>query len=447
MKNPARCQSFPLAHGQAHVFYPHAEPELCTAALLLDLDPVGLVRGAPGSGGEGGTLRQYVNDRPYVASSFLSVAIAQVYGSALRGDSKSRPELAETAIPLEAALPALPCRGGEALLRRLFAPLGYEIEATQLPLDPQFPEWGPSLYWSAKLSATCRLKDLLAHLYVLLPVLDNDKHYWVGSDEVEKLMAKGLGWLEAHPEREEIVARYLKHQRPLIREALGRLVEEEEPEVEANEQQKAQEEEALERPMSLNEQRLGTVIAILKQAGARRVLDLGCGEGRLLQLLLKDRDFDRIVGVDVSHRALEIARDRLNVERLPPKQRERIEIFQAALTYRDSRLAGHDAACLVEVIEHLELSRLRALEQVVFEAARPATVIVTTPNVEFNVRFPSLSAATFRHRDHRFEWSRAEFAAWSESVAARNGYQVRFLGIGVEDPELGHATQVGVFTR
>jgi len=447
VKNPARCQSFSLASGQAHVFYPVAEEDRCTAALLLEIDPVGLVRGFRGSSSDSGMLGQYVNDRPYVASSFLSVAIARIFGSAIKGTSKDRPELAETALPFEVEIPVLPCRGGEPLLRRLFEPLGYTLNVRHLPLDEKFLEWGESPYFSVNLTAACRLQDLLTHLYVLLPVLDDDKHYWVGQDELDKLLARGEGWLSTHPEREEIVDRYLKHQRRLVREALARLVADEDPDPDETAEDRAHEEDVLERQISLNEQRIGAVIAVLKDNGARRVIDLGCGEGRLLQALLGDKDFDRIAGMDVSFRSLEIAKDRLGLERIPPNQRERIEVFQGALTYRDQRLSGYDAACAIEVIEHLDPSRLSAFARVIFEFARPGIVIATTPNAEYNARFESLPAGRFRHRDHRFEWTRDEFQAWARSAGARFGYSVRFLPVGDDDPVVGPATQMGVFTR
>ena len=225
-KNPSRVHSKPMTFGQLHVFYPKADEELCTASLLLEVDPVGLVRDRRGPGGEGGVLTQYVNDRPYAACSFMSSAISEMYGTAMTGRSKERHELAESPMPLEAHLPALPCRGGEALLKRLFQPLGYEVEATQLPLDENFPEWGPSPYFDVRLRQTLLLKDLLNHLSVLIPVLDNDKHYWVDEDEIEKLLRRGQGWLLAHPERREIVRRYLRHKKQLTRLALARMTEE-----------------------------------------------------------------------------------------------------------------------------------------------------------------------------------------------------------------------------
>jgi 3' terminal RNA ribose 2'-O-methyltransferase Hen1 len=446
-KNPNRLQSFSVAFGQVHVFYPEAREEQCTVALLMEVDPIGLVRGRRGASGDAGLLTQYVNDRPYVASSFLSVAIAAVFGSAMKGSTKDRPELAETTIPLTVQIPAVPCRGGESLLRRLFEPLAYSIECRQLPLDSRFPEWGESAYFSVVISGNCRLKDLLTHLYVLLPVLDNEKHYWVGPDEIQKLLDRGAGWLEKHPEREEIVSRYLKRRGYLVREALARLVADEDAEPEETEEARGNEEQALEAPLSLNDQRIGSVTAVLKEFGAKNVLDLGCGEGRLLQSLLKDKAFHRIVGVDVSQRALEIAKTRLDIDRMPETQRNRIELFQGALTYRDKRFEGFDAACAVEVIEHLELSRLPAFERVVFEFARPATVVITTPNAEYNALFKTLPAGQFRHGDHRFEWTRPEFEQWSRNVGERFGYNVRFLGIGDESSSLGPPTQMAVFSR
>jgi 3' terminal RNA ribose 2'-O-methyltransferase Hen1 len=448
-KNPARAQSFDLSFGQAHVVYPEAMDEACTAALVLDVDPVGLVRGRRGPEGEGGLLMQYVNDRPYVASSFLSVAISQVYRSALAGQSRERPELADSAIPLMARLAVVPCRGGDEVLRRLFEPLGYVVEAEAQPLDETMPEWGASRYFTVTLSGEQRLRDLLAHLYVLVPVLDDEKHYWVGDDEVEKLLRHGEGWLAGHPARDLITRRYLKHRTSLVRDAIARLVTAEEPEEEGPETAggKGQEELALERPLSLHEQRLATVLGALRGCGATSVVDLGCGEGKLLRLLLEDRQFARIVGMDVSHRSLEVASDRLKLDRLPPRQRERITLLHGSLMYRDERLAGFDAAAVVEVIEHLDPPRLAAFERVTFEFARPATVIVTTPNVEYNVRWETLPAGRFRHRDHRFEWSRSEFERWANAIAARFGYAVRFAPVGPVDPEVGAPTQMATFTR
>ena len=441
-KHPERFQSFQLSFGKANVFYPEASLERCTAALLLDVDPVGLVRKQRG---EGYQLEQYVNDRPYVASSFLSVAIAQVFGTALAGRCKDQPELAQTPIPLTAKLSVLPCKSGEAFLRRLFEPLGYTVTTEVQALDEQFPNWGNSPYFTVELQGTVRLQDLLSHLYVLIPVLDDEKHYWVGDDEVDKLLRHGQGWLATHPEQQQIAKRYLKRQGRLVRTALSQLVEEDNPADETEEKHEL-EEAAVEKPISLNQQRLEAVLAALKASGAKRILDLGCGEGRLLKELLQDKTFEEIVGVDVSYRALEIAQERLHLEWLTEQQRQRIKLIQGSLTYRDQRLSGYDAATVVEVIEHLDQPRLAGFERSLFEFARPTTVLITTPNVEYNVKFENLPAGKFRHKDHRFEWTRAEFQAWANRVAKRFGYRVEFLPVGLEDADVGAPTQMGVFT-
>ena len=444
-KSPFRVHSFEQVFGKTHVFYPETTPERCTVAIALDIDSIGLVRNRRGPSGEAHVLEEYVNDRPYAASSFLSVAIARTFGTALTGRSKERQELADTPLPLETRIAVLPCRGGKALLGRLFEPLGYKVTAQRHILDEKFPEWGESPYFTVSLKNTIRLSDLLTHLYVLIPVLDDDKHYWVGDAEVEKLLRHGEGWLREHPERELITNRYLKHQKRLAREALSRLIGEEEPAADEVAEIHAREEEAIEKPISLAEQRMEAVMAALRASGAKRVLDLGCGEGRLLRELLKDKGFAEIVGMDVSHRVLEIASRKLRLEDLPTMQKERIRLIHGSLTYRDKRLAGYDAATVVEVIEHQDPPRLAAFERVVFEFARPQLVVVTTPNVEYNVKFETLPAGKMRHKDHRFEWTRTEFQSWASAIAERFGYSVRFLPIGPEDPTVGSPTQMGIF--
>ena len=445
-KHPERFQSFDMSFGKVHVFYPEVSAERCSACLLLDVDSVGMVRGK--NADQNFLLAQYVNDRPYTASSFMSVAIAQVFGSALQGRCKDRPEMATTAIPLLARIDVLPVRGGERFLRNVFEPLGYEVEVVRGPLDERFPEWGESPYFSVTVKKTTTLSDLLTHLYVLIPVFDNRKHYWVGDDEMEKLLAKGEGWLAGHPEKEEITRRYLKFQPSLFRLALSRLVQEEEPEeTEDDDQPKEKAEEVLEKPISLNEQRLGAVVASLRASGAKRVLDLGCGEGKLIRELLKEKQFDEIVGLDVSIRTLEVAQRRLKVDRLPTMQANRLKLIHGSLMYRDKRLESFDAAAVVEVVEHLDPPRLSAFERVLFEFARPRTVVLTTPNREFNVTWEALPAGKFRHPDHRFEWSRQEFQGWAQRLAERFGYSVRFLPVGPEHPEYGPPTQMGIFQR
>jgi 3' terminal RNA ribose 2'-O-methyltransferase Hen1 len=450
-KNPANVHSFSLSFGKAHVFYPEATLTRCTAALLVDVDPIGLVRTRRGPSGDNNQLDQYVNDRPYVASSFLSVAIGEVFGSAMGGRSKDRPELAQLDIPLEAYLPAVPCRGGDKFLRSLFEPLGYSVFADRLPLDEAFPDWGESPYFSVTLSATIKLSELLTHLYVLIPVLDNDKHYWVAEDEVNKLLRHGGDWLASHPQRDQIMRRYLKNQKSLSRMALARLIPEDEtnePETPVQSGTKSSErEKTLEAGLSLNELRIQSVVNEVKRLSPSSVVDLGCGEGKLLSALLKERGISRLVGLDVSMKSLDYASERLKLDRLPTVVRSKIELLHGSLTYRDKRLSNFDVATVIEVIEHLDQARLSAFERVLFEFAKPMAIIVTTPNSEFNAKFLTLPTGQFRHPDHRFEWTRAEFDAWANRICESHGYTVQFHPIGEVDAELGAPTQMALFEQ
>ncbi len=441
-KNPANLFCGELPFGKAYVFYSSATERRSTACLLLELDPVELVRGAQ-------QLEDYVNDRPYVASSYMTVAMGRVFGTALAGNCQKRPELIDTKLPLEITVEVIRARDGADILHKLFEPLGYCVGTKPIPLDEEFPDWGESPYYRLTLEARMTVHDALSHLYVLLPVLDDQKHYYIGEAEIDKLLRHGEGWLGNHPERQLIVERYLKRRRSLIDQALAQLLDEENAAVEAGEaktERAALAEEDLERPLTLHTRRLNQVAGKLKALEAKSILDLGCGEGKLLRRLLADRMFDRIVGMDVSHRALESAAKRLRLDRMAEHQQKRIQLIQGSLLYRDKRLNGFDAAALIEVIEHLDPSRLLALERVLFEFARPHHVVITTPNRDYNVLFPTLSPGAMRHSDHRFEWTRAEFAAWSEATAARFGYQVSFEAIGPVDPQYGPPSQMAVFS-
>jgi 3' terminal RNA ribose 2'-O-methyltransferase Hen1 len=445
-KNPSRPQTFELNHGKAYIFYPEATNERCTAALLLDIDPIDLARGKKGSSGEGG-LFDYVNDRPYVASSFLSVAISRVFGTAMSGKSKDRPQLAEKELPLQARIVMLPCKGEEGIINRLFEPLGYKVNIEGYMLDEKFPEWGKSKYYTVSLEGKVRLQDLLNHIYVLIPVLDSKKHYWVGEDEIDKLLQHGDGWLVNHPEKGLITGRYLKRKKSLINKAFERIVEEDVTESKEDEEpEELLQQEKPEKKLNLNQQRLGTVIAALKSVNSKSVIDIGCGEGKLISLLLKDKSFEQITGVDVSHSVLERAKDKLKLDRLPETQRKRVNLFQSSLTYRDKRFSGYDAATVVEVIEHLDENRLEAFEKVLFKFARPKNIIISTPNREYNKHYGNLFEGDIRHKDHRFEWTRNEFVTWAEKVADCYGYSVKFIQVGEIDSEYGSPTQMGVFT-
>ncbi len=437
MKHPERVHEIDVKFGKATVFFPMADEQRCEAVLTLDIDPIDLVRGR---GDASGMLDQYVNDRPYAASSFLSVALNRVFRTAMNGLSTERPDLAHVAIPLEIIVSPLPTRGGDAQVRALFEPLGWQVS-----LDRIHHGQTPSRYVALKLEGQMKLADALSHLYVLMPVLDDDKHYWVGDDEVEKLLAKGGPWLATHPAKDLIALRYLKNRKSLARAALLRLAPDEAPE-EADAPKETREDQ-IETPLRLNDLRTLAVIEALVATGAKKVVDLGCGEGKLLSRLVRDKRFDKLQGLDASLRSLERAYDKLKINQPGGPPEGRVTLLHGSLTYRDTRWAEADAATLVEVIEHLDSDRLPALSHIVFGAAKPKTVIVTTPNVEHNVLFPKLAAGTFRHPDHRFEWTRAEFRAWATDIEKRFVYQATLSEIGECHPVHGAPTQMAVFVR
>jgi len=436
-KSPGRLHTNELSFGRAHVFYPSAGEQDCTAALFLEVDSVALVRGRGDS-----PLAAYVSDRPYAAASFLSVAISRMFGPALSGRSREREELAQLAIPLEARVSAVAPRGGERLVRALFEPLGWRVEVERVPLDSDYPAWGEGRVMRLTLTGTARLEALLSHLYVLLPVLDDQKHYYVDVAEVEKLVRHGEGWLAQHPERELVTRRYLRYQRSLVRLAVAQL----DPAAETDDEQAPEAAEpAIEASLSLDAQRRTFARTLLEEEGARKIADLGCGEGKLAAELAKARWSESVIALDVHTRALEHAAERF--ARLPEHARKKLTLLVGSLVYRDSRLRDLDAAVCLEVIEHLDLDRLDAFERALFASTRPRLVLVTTPNKEHNVLFAALPTGRFRHSDHRFEWTRAEHEAWARSVGERRGYDVRFAPIGDVHPDYGPPTQASIFTR
>ncbi len=445
-KNPDRAQEFELSYGKAYVFYPEVSDERTTAALLLDIDPIDLARGKIDS--KYGGLFDYVNDRPYASTSFMSTAIARVFSTAMNGKCTRKQELADTPLKLTATLYAIKDNRDEKLASQLFEPLGYTVEIKRTELDVKFPEWGDSPYIDLTISGTVKLSELLNHIFVLIPVFDRQKHYYISRDEIKKLLDHGEGWLGKHPYREKITQRYFKQKKDYARLALDQLrAQDEEDDTDENAADEVETEEEKEARTPLNTQRLEAVKQAVLNSGATSVIDMGCGEGRLTSMLLKEPQIRKITACDVAVGALEKAADRLHLDRIPMTLKNKLTLMQAALTYRDKRFSGYDCACIVEVIEHIEPMRIPAFERVVFEFAAPGTVILTTPNREYNVNYEGMKEDALRHRDHRFEWTRAEFKAWTDHICAKYAYRCVISGIGENDEATGTPTQMGVFTK
>ncbi|RLP76071.1 3' terminal RNA ribose 2'-O-methyltransferase Hen1 [Mycetocola tolaasinivorans] len=434
-KHPDRVHRRERNGSTVTVFTPVFEPERVTVGLLVEVDPIDLVRGR-GVARDSFTLGQYVNDRPYAANSLLAVALRQVFSTAIAGNSTARADIVAVPLPLRVEIPALP--GGE-LIRELFEPLGWRVTEVIEPLDPEIPAWGDAPARRVVLEQETVLSRALSQLYVLLPVLDGAKHYWVDQSEAQTLLRHGGDWLAGHPLRELILRRALIHQGEYVAEANAGLDAGAAP---------AEPETSTPTPrVSLARERRDGILERLRELPVSTVVDMGCGQGALLSVLLRDARFTRVIGADVSPSVLAQAERALGLDRMPESQRARLELVQSSLTYRDDRLAGADAMVLMEVIEHLDPERLPRLEHAVFTHARPAHVLVSTPNAEYNVHYPGLSAGGFRHPDHRFEWTRREFAAWADRVAATHGYHVSYSGLGPEDAETGAPTQLATFIR
>ncbi|EGC01267.1 3' terminal RNA ribose 2'-O-methyltransferase Hen1 [Ruminococcus albus] len=440
-KNPDRAQQFELAYGKAYVFYPEVSDESTTAALLLDIDPLDLARGKVGS--RDGGLFDYVNDRPYAATSFLSTAMVRIFGTAMNGKCDKRQELADTPLDLTARLASLKDNGDTELAKQLFEPLGYRVTVSRTQLDEKFPEWGSSPYIDLTISGKVKLSELLNHIYVLIPVFDKQKHYYMAEDEIKKLLEHGEGWLADHPQKEKITRRYFTARKSYARRAMDILNENEGADT-VEEEQETPEKEVF---TPLNTQRMETVRDAVLASGAASVIDLGCGECRLTSLLLNEQQIRRVAACDVSVSVLEKAAQRLHLDRMQPARRNKLTLMQASLTYRDKRFEGYDCACVVEVIEHIEPMRIPAFERAVFEFAAPRTVILTTPNREYNANYEHMEENALRHGDHRFEWTREEFRAWTEHICEKFGYSCEISGIGTNDEKLGTPTQMAVFTK
>ena len=371
----------------------------------------------------------------------MSTAISRVYGTAMTGRADAYQSLSDSPLDLSATITMMPCRGEQGKLNSVFEPLGYDVKYETFVSDENFPKWGDSKYVNLTISGKIRLRDLLKHIYVLIPVFDRHKHYWVGADEVEKLLRIGGDWLSNHPEKTYITTRYLNRKKSLVNIAVERLTETET--APADILSETEEKEAVK---NLNTQRIDSVIAVLKNCGAKKIIDLGCGEGRLIKQLMKDKQFTQITGVDVSHVALKRANERLKLEWANESMLERVNLIQGSLTYKDARFSGFDAACVIEVIEHLDIPRLGAFERMLFEFAKPSVVVLTTPNREYNAKYANLHEDDMRHSDHRFEWTRTEFQNWANKTADTFGYTVKFSDIGEASEIYGAPTQMGVFT-
>lgn len=431
-KHPKKLHTRGTSFSTNHCFFSEATDDLCTANLWVnvrELQEFELYRRF------NNFENPFINDRPYVAGSLMSTAMSEMFRTAMSGSCRERPELARSPIPLTIEVATVRCEDGIDFIKGIFEPLGYQVDLESYLLDEAFPNWGSSPYFKLRLQTNKELYLVLRQLFILLPVLDNQKHYWVDEAEQEKIIKMGEGWLQAHPMFSKIVSRYLKNLQSLAVEVKKHFALDENLTTKARNK-----EEQLEQKIHLNTLRMDYVAELLKDHQVRTVGDLGCGEGKLIERLLQNSDITEIRAFEVSIDELEKAQQRI----AELKQLERVKFFNSSVLYLDHRTKDLDAVVLVEVIEHLEEVRLPVLAANVFKYMEPSMVVITTPNFEFNQRFETKG---FRHPDHRFEWTREEFKSWCEVQAQKYGYTFKIDFIGEVDSALGGPTQVGVFIK
>lgn len=428
--------------GNMTVSFPEYSDERATAALLIQVDTIGMVRGE-----WKGVSASYIDPRPYVSSSLTSVALKEAYRSSFTTKSKEPAVAAmmERELPISVEFSSLWCKIGEEGIRTLFEPLGYSVACRELPFASDWLEGERSALFNATLTGKQTIAALLNHLYVLLPVIGKGKHYFVEEAEVAKLLQHGAGWLENHPAKERIVSRYLVHRRSLIEEALEQLAgEESDDPAEEN----ARESE-FERPIRLQEERLQTAMAVLKTLDPPplRIGDLGCGTGDFMRIIMDERMPAEVVGMDVSSRSIQIAEKKLRIATRPEWQRPKVSLLHGSLVYTDLRLKELDTLVLLEVIEHVDPPKLPIIEHNIFEYLKPCHVMISTPNKEYNPLFPNMEKDRFRHDDHRFEWTREEFRRWTSAIIEKYPYTVEIYPVGKQDEQAGPPTQMAVFRR
>ena len=434
--------------GEVFVYYPVADDGRASASLTVLIDTA---RGGKGRSRMPEEATQYVGDWAYASGTVLATALRVAFATALGGRCQDKPDAVGCPMHLTAVLPAVRARGGEDAVRRLFAPLGYEVTTTSEDADPEYPEWGESRALGVRLVGDVTLHALLTHLYLLLPCLDTSRYHHVGDAEVDKLLRHGEGWLDDHPERGRILSHYLRGKRGLIDAANTALAErapeateatEDEPEDEGGATPLAVDTEAArERPLRLLDHRLTAVLGALRaEPACRSVVDLGCGEGVLVRAMLAQGDIESVVGIDPAPTALTRALRRVKYDK-------RFRALQGSAFHLEDAAVGKDAVVLMEVIEHIEPSRLAWVEEMVWGRLGTRRVVVTTPNREYNARFEWVAEGGVRHHDHRFEWTREEFLVWARRVAEAYGYSVEVTGVGAVDEEVGPPTQMAVFRR
>ncbi|TDL78499.1 3' terminal RNA ribose 2'-O-methyltransferase Hen1 [Peribacillus frigoritolerans] len=408
------------------LFYSKFEETELEVTIFVTPDPIDLVKNNSNSY----DITHYINDREFAVSSLFCSFIRSALGTALNGQPKEEySEWVNYRFSFQFEFGPVVSSLSDKQLKDLFEPIGYEVAISRPDIEYSFEMKDKSSARSICLKGMKTLQNGLRQLFVLIPVIDNYKHYYIDDKEIEKLERYGEGWLEDHPKRDYIYRQSLRFKE------IFSIVE--------NKKTEEKKEEKIEK-VRLNDLRYEKIIDFVNQMKPRSIVDFGSGEGKLSVRLGFADGVKEIMAVEPSQSATLKAIERFD----KVKNKEKFvvpETIWGSLFYYDERLKGKDVMILCEVIEHIDEFRLPKVLDTILHDYQPNALIITTPNREYNEIYDMEDH--FRHNDHRFEWTRAEFRHWCEERNHRKIYDLQFEGIGEEHDRHGFPTQMCVFVR
>ncbi|PYF06198.1 3' terminal RNA ribose 2'-O-methyltransferase Hen1 [Ureibacillus chungkukjangi] len=425
-KNPNNLYERRVSGHLVRMFFSQFSEEEVEVTFFVTPDPIELSR----NNSKVYDITSYINDREFVVSSIFCTFLRTALGTALNGKPVEEYEpWVNHPFPLEFSFGPVASQLTDQDIQSLFQPLGYAVEITYGEADYNMDFKSKSSARFITLKGSTTLQMGLRQLFVLIPVLDNYKHYYIDEQEVEKIVRYGEGWLDKHPKREFILRQALR-----FKEVYGQF-----------ENQHTKKENESSPKLRLNDLRYDKIVGKVNQLKRKEtVVDLGSGEGKLSEKLGFIDGVKEILAVEPSESATLKALKRFEKAAQDKNFVKPRQIF-GSLFYYDERLKGKDVLILCEVIEHIDEYRLPKIIQTILQDYRPRTLIITTPNQEYNEVYGM--GGDYRHPDHRFEWTREEFQTWCKTQNENHEYNIAFDGIGEEHELHGYPTQMCLFTR
>lgn len=408
------------------LFYSEFTEERVEVTIFVTPDPIELMQ----KGSNTYDITHYINDREFAVSSIFTSFIRSALGTALNGQPKEEYiKWVDYRFPFTFEFGPVASTLSDQHIKDLFEPIGYEVAITRPEIHYAIDLKDKSSARFLALSGSQTLQDALRHLFVLIPVIDNYKHYFIDEKEIEKLERYGEGWLEGHPLRDMIYRQALRFKE------IYSLVEGSNPDAAADQPAKK---------VRLNDLRYEKIVETAQSLDPKTIVDFGSGEGKLSVRLAFMDGVKEILAVEPSEAENLKAKRRFDKAKEVPGFVEPKTLW-GSLFYYDERLKGKDLIVLCEVIEHIDEQRLPKAMDLILHQYAPKSFIITTPNREYNDVYDMEDH--FRHDDHRFEWTREEFQTWCKERNHQHLYELEFFGIGEEHPSQGFPTQMCVFKR